>query len=104
MQEKLINLANAALEVHKSSADHKEAIKNFRAIVQIAHDIGAGINTDPVVGVPKNPKPTQSKAGFGTKHVAGKTPAIAAGKLPPKKPVAPQEPTPATAAKAVEDF
>lgn len=64
MNENLISLADACLEVHKSSADHREARANFRQIIQKAYDMGKGIQTDPVVGTraPNPPQPAVKAA------------------------------------------
>lgn len=121
--DKLSNLAQACLEVHKSSADHKEAQKNFRALIQQAYLLGGGKALDPkVVNRPLQQAPRVTSAATFTPRDPGKTaPAkVAAKPADPKKVThdtgkgspaaknagkdAKAEPTPQSAKDAVETF
>lgn len=79
MNEKLINLADACVDVMKTAGDLKEAKKLFRQYLQLAHDMGAGKNQDPSVGRPAVQAAAPAKA-------TAPTPAPTPAKEPAKEP------------------
>ncbi len=67
MNDKLLALADACLEVRNGSADRREALKLYRTYLQSAFDLGAGKPSETTVSRPtavppkaKDPAPVQT--------------------------------------------
>lgn len=96
MIEALVNLAEACLDAHKTTADLKEARRHFRANIQAAYDLGvekgSGRKSDPVIAS----RPAEVPAGHHAKGKATPEPKSPAPVTPAPKPN-PKANTPVTA-------
>lgn len=84
---KISNLADACLEVHKSSSDPKDARKAFMQLLQQAYLLGTGKELDPKM-IPRpgvSAATSQSASTFKPRTPAPAAPAKAAKPADPKK-------------------